>query len=315
LAKHYRYLYGPVNSRRLGRSLGVDIVPFKICSLDCIYCQLGKTTKKTIRRKEYVPIDKVLAELTVRIKEGLDADYITIGGSGEPALNAGLGRLIERIKKISDVPVALLTNGTLFYRADVRAEAAGADVVLPSLDAADEETFKKINRPHAGISIERLIRGLEAFRRRYKGKIWLETFLLDKINTSPEHIKKFKFAVERIQPDRVHLNTAVRPTAEPGLKAVSYNRLKAIANDIGPGCEVIAVTKRAMEGPLRPKPMRTGLPEKLLSVLKRRPCTLNDICSALAVTHNQAVKLLDALIQKGLACSERKQDSLFYKAD
>lgn len=315
MAKRYEYLYGPVSSRRLGRSLGVDIVPFKTCTLDCIYCQLGKTTNKTLRRKEYVPIEKILTELSGRISEGLDADYITIGGSGEPCLNKGLGRLIEQIKKISEVPVAILTNGTLFYRTDVRAEAARADLVLPSLDAADEETFRRINRPHAGISLEKLIRGLETFRKQFKGKIWLEVFLLDKINTSPEHIKKIKSDVGRIQPDKVHLNTAVRPTAEPNLPAVSYDKLKAIANDIGPDCEVIAVTKRVIETLHRPKPEGTGLSEKLLSVLKRRPCTLDDICFNLAVGHNQAVKLVDELIQKGYVRSERRRNSLFYKAD
>jgi wyosine [tRNA(Phe)-imidazoG37] synthetase (radical SAM superfamily) len=315
LAKQYKYLYGPINSRRLGRSLGVDIVPFKTCTLGCIYCQLGKTTNKTIRRKEYVPIVKILKEMKSKIKEGLDADYITIGGSGEPCLNKGLGRLIENIKKISDIPVALLTNGTLFYRADVRAEAAKADVVLPSLDAGDEKTFKKVNRPHTAINIKKLISGLRAFRRQFGGKIWLEVFLLEKINTSPGQIKKIKSAVVRIRPDKVQLNTAVRPTDLPGLEAVSYERLKAIANEIGTNCEIIAVKKRTSGNLNQRHPGRSDLSKKLLSVLKRRPCTLNDICSALAVTHNQAVKLIDALIQKGLIGSVRKQDSLFYRAD
>lgn len=148
--KQYKYLYGPVPSRRLGRSLGVDIVPFKTCTLDCIYCQLGKTTFKTIQRKEYVPVEDVLAELKQVLDAGLEADYITVGGSGEPTLHSGISRLIEGIKKLTKIPVALLTNGTLFYIPQVREDCAGADVILPSLDAGDEATFDKVKPAHQG---------------------------------------------------------------------------------------------------------------------------------------------------------------------
>jgi len=155
MKKKEKYIFGPVASRRLGLSLGVDIVPAKVCSLDCIYCQVGRTTKKTVKRREYVPIRKVLAELKARLDKGLRADYITISGSGEPTLNSKIGVLIDRIKKITDIPVAIMTNGTLLYMADVRRDCRKADVVLPSLDAADEETFEKINRPNRNISIEK----------------------------------------------------------------------------------------------------------------------------------------------------------------
>ena len=153
MAKKYKYLYGPVPSRRLGLSLGVDIVPLKICTLDCIYCQLGRSSDKTVERSEYLPIEPVLEELTEKISDGLTADFITIAGSGEPTLNSQLGKLLDAIRKITYIPLAIITNGTLFYREDVRRDCAKADVVLPSLDAGDEETFRKINRPHADYTV------------------------------------------------------------------------------------------------------------------------------------------------------------------
>ena len=170
-------------SRRLGRSLGVDIVPRKVCTLDCVYCQVGRSTEITVERKEYVAIEPVISELKSRIAKGLQADFITISGSGEPTLNSRLGDLIGEIKKITNIPIAVLTNGTLFFDASVRADCAKADVVLPSLDAGDEATFQKINRPHKDISIEKLISGLCQFRREYKGQIWLEVFFIEGINT------------------------------------------------------------------------------------------------------------------------------------
>jgi len=162
-------LYGPVPSRRLGLSCGIDIVPFKVCTLDCIYCQLGKTALTTIERKEYTPVESVLTELKEALAEGLQADYITIAGSGEPTLNSRLGELIDGLKNLTNIPVAVLTNGTLFYREDVRVDCSRADVIMPSLDAGDEHTFQRINRPNSVISIEKLISGAGSlFDRRNK---------------------------------------------------------------------------------------------------------------------------------------------------
>jgi len=233
VAEEKKYLYGPVPSRRLGYSLGVDIVPIKACTLDCIYCQLGRTANKTIERRDYVPGEAVLAELKEKLAEGLTADFITISGSGEPTLNSQLGELIDGIKKITDIPVAILTNGTLLHRQDVRADCARADVVVPSLDAADEQTFQKVNRPHRDISIEKLISGLQTFRNEFAGRIWLEVFFVEDFNTDAEQIAKIKNAIEQIRPDKVQLNTAVRPTAEPGVKRLDAKKLRAIAAQLG----------------------------------------------------------------------------------
>jgi wyosine [tRNA(Phe)-imidazoG37] synthetase (radical SAM superfamily) len=289
--------------------LGVDIIPFKTCTLDCIYCQLGKTTCKTFERKEYVPIEDVLAELKQALDEGLQADYITIGGSGEPTLHTGLGRLIEGIKKITKIPVAVLTNGTLFYRPQVRADCAAADAILPSLDAGDEETFGKVNRPIAEITFGRLVDGLCELRKEYKGLIWLEVFFIERFNTDNRQIAKLADAIKKIRPDKVHLNTAVRPTAEPGVEKVSAQKLEEIARRLGPNCQVIAdfVSSRCGRA-------TDEIGQALLSILKRRPCSLDDLCSVLGLAADDVKKSLEELEKQGLAGSENKAGQTFFKA-
>jgi len=310
VAEERKYLYGPVPSRRLGRSLGVDIVPFKVCTLDCIYCQLGRTTEKTIERKDYVPVEAVLAELKSRLAEGLQADFITISGSGEPTLNSRLGELIDGIKEATNIPAAILTNGTLLYREDVRADCARADVVVPSLDAGDEQTFRKINRPHRDISIEKLIAGLCAFRDGFSGQIWLEIFFIEGVNTDSEAIGKIKDAIKRIRPDKIQLNTAVRPTAVVGVKRLDAEKLQVIAEKLGEKCEVVADFSPGWRGK-----HFEGKAEDVLSMLKRRPCSLNDICSGLGIVRNEALKYITHLQQQGVIGSEQKDGTTFFKAN
>jgi wyosine [tRNA(Phe)-imidazoG37] synthetase (radical SAM superfamily) len=278
-----------VPSRRLGRSLGVDIVPFKVCTLDCVYCQLGKTTETTIERKDYFPVDAVLAELKEKLAQGVEADFIAISGSGEPTLNSRLGELVDGIKKITDIPVAILTNGTLLCRQDVRADCARADVVLPSLDAGDEQTFRRINRPHPGLS----------------------------------QIDKIKDAIKRIRPDKIHLNTPVRPAAEPGVERLGPEKLQAIAEQFGDKCEPVvdflprhyAGAGQSKEEDVLKKPAAARNVRILLSMLKRRPCSLNDICSTLGISREQALKYIDHFLQRGLIASEQREGTVFFKAN
>ena len=311
MAEGKKYLYGPVPSRRLGRSLGIDVVPFKLCTLDCVYCQLGKTTRKTLQRGDLVPVEEILAELKDRLAEGLEADFLTIGGSGEPTLHSRLGELIDGIKKITDIPVAILTNGTLLYKQDVRADCAKADVVLPSLDAGDEQAFQRINRPQSELTFEKLISGLCAFRDDFPGQIWLEVFLIDGFNTDNQQIAKIKDAIDRTRPDKVQLNTAVRPTADPGIKALAPEKLRAIAEALGQNCEVIADFSTVRHG----GNFEAGT-EDVFSMLKRRPCSLSDICSALGISRNEALKYIALLQQQGSIDSKKKNGVIFFfKAD
>jgi len=313
MVEERKYLFGPVPSRRLGLSLGVDIVPFKVCSLDCLYCQLGRTTNKTVERKEYVPIEAVLAELKDRLNEPLQADFITLSGSGEPTLNSRFGELIDGIKKITDIPVAILTNGTLLYRQDVRADCAKADLVVPSLDAGDEETFRKINRPHRDISIEKLVSGLCAFRKEFTGRIWLEVFLVEGLNTDADQIDKINRIIKRVGPDKVQLNTAVRPTAEADVKRVDDEKLRTIAAKLGENCGVVTDFSLSSRDERVEEPETKA--EDVLSMLKRRPCSLNDICSGLGLHRNEVLKYIGHFQRQGIIDSEQKDGTTFFKAN
>lgn len=309
MADEPKYLFGPVPSRRLGLSLGADIIPLKTCTQNCIYCQLGVTGVQTVERKPYVPIEAVLSELRARIAEGLQADYITLSGSGEPTLNSEMGRLIDGIKEITTIPVAVLTNGTLLADPAVRADCAKADVVLPSLDAGDETTFKKINCPHKDINFSAFVEGLCKFRAEFTGQIWLEVFFCGRINTSDEEIKKIRVLIKRISPDKVQLNTAVRPVADKSVVRVESARLAAIAERLGTNTEVIAdfSAVRDTGGP------RASI-ENILEMLKRRPCRLEDICNGLGLTENEVKKHLSHLAETGAIISETADDTVFFKA-
>jgi wyosine [tRNA(Phe)-imidazoG37] synthetase (radical SAM superfamily) len=254
-------------------------------------------------------VEAVLAELKKALAEGIEADYISISGAGEPTLNAHLGKIIDGIKKITDIPVAILTNGTLLYMPDVRADCAKANVVLPSLDAGDEQTFQRINRPHNDISIEKLIEGLITFRNEFAGQIWLEVFLVEDLNTDIEQITKIKNAMDRICPDKIQLNTAVRPTAETDIKRPSAEKLRAIAAQLGQKCEVVADFQLRH----RSKHIESRV-EDVLSMLKRRPCSLNDICSSLGIRRNEALKYISQLQHLKVIGSEQQNGITFFKA-
>jgi len=309
MAEEPKYLFGPVPSRRLGLSLGADIIPLKTCTQNCIYCQLGVTGIQTLERKPYVPIEAVLSELKERIAEGLRADYITLSGSGEPTLNSEMGRLIDGIKEITTIPVAVLTNGTLLADPAVRAECAKADVVLPSLDAGDEETFRKINCPHKDIDFSAFVEGLCKFRAQYTGRIWLEVFFCEGINTSDEEVEKMRVLIERIRPDKVQLNTVVRPVADKSVVRVESARLAAIAERLGTNTEVIVDFSGIDSAPN--VEVNT---EDILQMLRRRPCSLDDICNGLSIHRNEALKYLAHLEAAGLIISQPADDTVFFKA-
>ena len=301
-----KYLFGPVPSRRLGRSLGVDIVPLKVCSQNCIYCQLGINAVTTIDRREYIDIDEVLAELTAAVDEGLEADYITLTGSGEPTLNSRIGDLIDGIRKITNIPIAILTNGNLLSDPKVRADCCKADLVSPSLDAGDAEMFAKMNRPHESVGFDDFVAGLCSFRQEYSGKVWLEVFFCQGVNTSDEQIEKMRAIIERIAPDRVQLNTSVRPTVEKDAVRVDQARLEQIAAMIGGNVEVIANFSRIKES------TAVVNTEKVIEMLRRRPCTIEDITNGLAGESEQIEKIIAELAAKGVIQKEQKDSATYY---
>ena len=277
----------------------MDLVPFKTCTYDCIYCQLGRTTNKTVERREYVPTDAVLSEIRQKLDEGVSADYITLSGSGEPALHSRIGEVIAGIKAMTDVPVAVLTNGSLLWQDEVAEGLSRADLVIPSLDAGDAALFRHVNRPHEAVSFDEMVRGLAELRGRFRGEIWLEVFLLAGVTGIDAEVLKLKAIIDEIQPDRVQLNTAVRPTAEDFAFALSPAEMKSLCRLMGPTPEVIADFRGTHEAA-----QFRALREDVLGLLERRPCTLKDIAAALSLHLNEATKYVGELEREGLIALE-----------
>ncbi len=282
----YRYLFGPVPSRRLGRSLGIDVTPFKTCSFDCVFCQCGCTTRLVMEREELVPIEEICAEIEQWLKEDGKADCITFAGSGEPTLYSRLGELIDFIKARTALPVIVLSNGSLLHRIAVRDELLKADIVKVSLSAWDDASFKMINRPVPGLSFEQLLAGQRDFRNVFAGKLWIEVFLLDGINAAPEQVKKIAAVAAEIRPDKIHLNTSVRPPAEAAARPVAKEKLEALCALFSPQAEVIA-SFTADAG------SAAGLNvEKLIDLIRRHPSTAGQLAGSFGVTPATIIPLL-----------------------
>jgi len=298
-------IFGPVPSRRLGRSLGVDLVPFKTCTYDCIYCQLGQTTNKTVTRHEWVPLNDVLEELKVKLAG--KPDYITLSGSGEPTLFSRLDELIAGIRSMTDIPVAVLTNGSLLWQKSVRRQLMDANLVIPSLDAGHSSMFHAVNRPHESISFDQMLEGLIDFRQEYDGEYWLEVFLLAGHTAIDSEVGRIAECVSRIRPDRVQLNTASRPTAEDYAVMVDRKRMADLANRFDPPAEVIADYR----GVHAQSDFKAGR-DSVLEMIRRRPCSLDDIAAGLGMHRNEAVKYIEELNAEGRLAKRSSGGKLFY---
>jgi len=303
--KKREYIFGPVPSRRLGRSLGIDLVPFKTCTYDCIYCQLGKTTKKTMQRKEWAPFDIVIEQL----KEKLDSkpDYITLSGSGEPTLYSRTRELIKKIKELTKIPVAVLTNGSLFWRPDVRNSIMQADLVVPSLDAGNHDVFQYVNRPHKDITFDNMLQGLIDFRRRYAGQYWLEVFLLGGVTTTQSEIQKLAECIQQISPDRVQVNTVTRPPAESFALPVSKEQLEDLASKLADNAEIIADYRQ-----VHAQEKFVVKQNDILELLRRRPCSIEDIAQGLGLHRNEVVKYVEDLSSQGKIDTQVQNNRLYY---
>ncbi|MBL7107638.1 MAG: radical SAM protein [Phycisphaerae bacterium] len=301
------YIYGPVPSRRLGRSLGVDFVPFKTCTYDCIYCQLGRTTNKTTQREAWIPPEIVITQLKSKLYT--KPDYITLSGSGEPTLFSQVGEVICKIKEITDIPIAVLTNGSLLWLPEVRNSLMSADLVLPSLDAGSDQLFRYVNRPHQDISFNRMLEGLVEFRDEYIGKFWLEVFLLSGVTTVEAQINMLAHCIKLICPDKVQINTVTRPAAEDFAISVSANQLKVIASQLYENAEIIA----DYQGVNKQQDFSTCC-EDVLTLLKRRPCCIEDIAAGLGLHRNEAVKYVEELSSVGRIEAKPQNQQLYYQA-
>ncbi|SCP98352.1 radical SAM protein [Anaerobium acetethylicum] len=231
--KELKYVYGPVPSRRLGISLGISPIPKKTCNYSCIYCQLGRTDHMTNTRSYFFSVDKIIEEFEAVMKKGVFFDAVTIVGEGEPTLYAGLGELIGEIKKRTEKPVAVITNGALLYDLQLQHEIGKADIVLPTMDAYDEDSFRRINRPHKSLKFADVKRGLEEFSKTYEGQLWIEIMLVKGINDDGESLRKYSEMLKEIRYDKLYLNTPVRPPAEAGVEAAGHETMEHAAELLG----------------------------------------------------------------------------------
>ncbi len=273
------YLFGPVNSRRLGRSLGIDLFKEKICNFNCIYCEVGPNNIFSATRKEYTPTNAIIDELNHYVAEAGNfnkIDVLTITASGEPTLHTGIGEIIRSMKSCAGKPVVVLTNGSLLHRPEVRNDLLEADIVVPSLDSALSRSFRKVNRPVSGISPNEIIQGLETFSKDYPGEIWLEILLVKGLNDTLEDISALNQAIGRIKPDRVQLNTVARPPLEAFALPLTADEMRKVSLRIEGPVEIIADLSRT-SGEFDSQVSE----DLILKVLSRRPCTAQDISAAL----------------------------------
>lgn len=306
-----KYLFGPVNSRRLGLSLGIDLLPAKICNFSCIYCEVGPTTIFTCERKEYTPTREIIEEIDFFLAtsgQAMPIDVFTITASGEPTLHSGLGEIINHLKAKTGLPVAVLTNGSLLYREDVRQELQHADIVIPSLDSAREESFRKINRPAQCAKLQEIIDGLCLFARNFRGELWLEILLSKGINDSAEDLAALRQALIDIKPTKIQLNTVVRPPLEEFAKPLTETELAEISRQLPGTVEIIAdFRNRKREN------TRSAQKTELLEMLRRRPCTETDICEALNLDGNLTARLLKELTASGEIAHSAHMGKIYYQ--
>ena len=300
-------VFGPVPSRRLGFSLGVDLVPFKTCTLDCVYCQLGRTTRKTVLRRPYIQAERILADLKDALSHGQQVDYITLSGSGEPTLHSQIGWIIDEIKKIADISVAVLTNGTLFSMKRLRKELSRADLVIPSLDATSQDIFERINRPHPSLEIDKIIAGLKAFRDEFEGQIWLEIMLVKGINDGAESIHALREVISALGCDKVQLNTVIRPPSEDYVRSLNLEGMLKAKELLGPRCEIVPRFSRQSQ-----KAYREDIEQRILDLVARRPVGIRDISSTLGMHENEVIKYMETLTEAGQVKAERFNGQLYY---
>lgn len=307
----YKHLFGPVPSRRLGMSLGVDLVPHKVCSLNCVYCECGATTKLTTDRKEYVLFDEIKNELVDFFSKNDKPDYITFSGAGEPTLNIHIGKVIDFIKSnYSGTPIAVLTNGSLLSDITVRQELLKANLILPSLDAATELAFKKIDRPSNKLKINEYIQGLIDFSAQFKGTIWLEVMVLPGFNDDLDNLTQLKDAILKIKPDKVQLNTLDRPGVIENIRAASRLELQNIIDLWNMDhVEIIASSATRKHN----TSFRKDTENAIMETISRRPCTLEDLAEMLGLHINEINKYLDVLDQDGKIETFRQNRGIFYQ--
>ena len=308
------HIFGPVMSRRLGRSLGIDLLPFKTCSYDCVYCECGATTHITTKRAEFFPTEEVISQLDTVLRERPTLDYITFAGSGEPTLSLSIGRIIRHLKTAyPEYKVAVLTNGSLLGNKEVAADLSQADLVIPTLTSTSQETFEKIHRPYPGLLTKTIISDILEFRKEFQGEIWLEIFLIPDLNTSLEELASLRDVIDKIQPARIQLNTLDRPAAEDWVTAPDPDELENIRKYFSELKIPVDVAGVCCE---QPDVCRAGesTHEQILKTLRIRPSTVEDLASMTGLHHHEVAKYLSGLLEEGTVHIQRGKRGVFYFA-
>ena len=308
------HIFGPVCSRRLGRSLGIDLLPFKTCSYSCIYCECGATTQKTLQRSEFFPTNEVITQLDEVLSLGPALDYITFAGSGEPTLSLSLGKVITFLKTTyPQYKVAVLTNGSLLSDKEVRLELAGADLVIPTLTSTSQTIFERIHRPVPGLSIQNIINGIISFRNEFNGQMWLEVFLIPSLNTDDAELASLRDAIRDISPDRIQLNTLDRPASEDWVTVPDAEELERIRKYFAEDQIPVDVAGTCCE---QPDTCVSGesTHSQILKTLHIRPCTVDDLAAMTGLHHHEVAKYLSRLLIGGTIRVQRGPRGVFYSA-
>ena len=307
-----QFVFGPVPSRRLGSSLGVDPIPFKTCNWSCVYCQLGRTSPMCLSRSEFFPVDQIISELADALEDRTprEIDWITIVGSGEPTLHTGIGQLIRRIKAMTDLPLAVITNGSLLHLPKVRDDLLPADAVLPSLDAGSVDLYRRINRPPKTLTFDSLIEGLVALRKSYPGKLWIEVMLIKDINDTPQALADLASVLRRIAPDEVQLALPSRPPAEPWVEPSSDEGLRRAEQVLGDLVHIASPTE-----PMSDSIRCDNIAEAVASIITRHPMRETELASILPrYTSDQIEDALSRLAASGRARSVQRFGQRFWSA-
>lgn len=309
----YKHLFGPVTSRRLGVSLGIDLVPYKYCPLNCVYCEVQSTTHLQTTREEFFPTQEILNELDSFMKSRPELDYITFSGAGEPTLNSGIKDIISHVKQhYPDYKLALLTNGVLLNDDKVLSEILPCDLILPSLDAATQEVYEKINRPRAGLKIEDLISGLIKLRQRYTGTIWLELFIVPGVNDNETELTALRDALAKIRPDVIQLNSLDRPGAEDWVEASTAEDLKQVKDFLMQGLDIPIEIIAKIKYNSGMASLDAEVVSLIQATISRRPSTAEDIAVMLNIHINEIMKIFRELALEGKLHAERMERGVFY---
>jgi wyosine [tRNA(Phe)-imidazoG37] synthetase (radical SAM superfamily) len=274
--------------------------------LDCVFCQLGQTTNKTIDCKEYVPTEAVLSEINSWFTSGGQADYITLAGSGEPTLHSGFGKVLEFIRTNTEIPSALLTNGVMLYLQEIREAASLANIVKVSLSAWHQASFEWVNRPLPQLRFSQVIKGLKIFRTQFNGQIWMEIFLIPGMNAMTENVQKIAILAKDIAPDRIQLNTAVRPPSEDFVTTLPRERMSALTHLFQPVAEIIAEFNAPYKSHMQANQ------DTILEMLRRRPCTAKQIADGFGMHLNEVLKYIGKLMRNHLISVELKKNGMFF---